>query len=295
MASTRLQQCQGAVLLLGGTGKVASRIAPKLKAANIPLLIASRSGRAPEGYQAVKFEWLDRMTWETSLSAAPAVRAVFIVFQGFVDPSAMAKDFVDYARGLGVDRFVLLSQSPVDENGPAFGQIHRYLRELGDRGKIGWAVLRPTWFQQNFSELGYHIQSIKKENKIYSASGRGKIPWISCDDIAAVGYHCLTTSEPPNTDFLILGPELLGYDELADIFTQVLGRKIVHHNLTPEGLEQQYQKNGVSPEFANFLAELDKGIEIGAENRKNDVFFATMGYEPRKFRDFVKANQAVWQ
>ncbi|KAI0124623.1 hypothetical protein BJ170DRAFT_465874 [Xylariales sp. AK1849] len=215
MSQSQQPQQEGAVLVLGGTGKVASRVASRLASANIPSLVAFRSGYAPEGQQGVKFDWLDKATWESYLSVASSVDAVFIVMQGFVDPSVMVKEFIDLARERRVKRFVFLSQSPVDKNGPAFRRIHLYLLELGKKGNIGWAVLRPTWFQQNFSELGYHIDSIKKENAIYSATGQGAIPWVSCDDIAAVGYHCLTSPEPPNTDFLILGPELLTYDNLA--------------------------------------------------------------------------------
>jgi festuclavine dehydrogenase len=148
MAGLEQSQQESAVLVLGGTGKVASRVASRLKSANIPSLVASRSGWAPEGHLGVKFDWLDKATWKKSLSVVPTVPAVFIVVQGFVDPSAMVKEFIDLAREHGVERFVLLSQSPVDENGPAFGRIHRYLLELGKKGNIGWAVLRPTWFQR---------------------------------------------------------------------------------------------------------------------------------------------------
>lgn len=65
-----------------------------------------------------------------------------------------------------------------------------------------------------------HLESIKEENKIYSATGSGRIPWVSTHDIAAVGVHALTTAQPPNTDLLILGPELLTYSDVSlSLFT----------------------------------------------------------------------------
>lgn len=157
MAITEKQKpFDGSVLLLGGTGKVAGRIAPKLKSAGIPFLVASRSGQAPEGYHAVKFDWLDKATWGGTLAVVPPVRAVFIVFQGIVDPSLIATEFIDLAVGYGVKRFVFLSQSVANEGGPGFGQVHSYLHRLGDEGKISWAVLRPTWYQRAFT----HANSI---------------------------------------------------------------------------------------------------------------------------------------
>ena len=50
---------------------------------------------------------------------------------------------------------------------------------------------------------------------MYSASSEGKIPWVSVDDIAAVAFEVMTSEEAPNTDYLILGPELLSYGDVS--------------------------------------------------------------------------------
>jgi len=68
---------------------------------------------------------------------------------------------------------------------------------------------------ENIAEQDNHVASIRDESKIYSASGDGRIPWISADDIAAVAVQILTRADLPNTEFLILGPELLTYDDVS--------------------------------------------------------------------------------
>lgn len=72
------------------------------------------------------------------------------------------------------------------------------------------------------------------------------------------------------------------------------GRKMMHHKLTQQQLEQRHQTNGNSKDFAHYLATLDVGISNGAEDRKNDVVQATIRREPQKFRAFVEANSAMW-
>lgn len=57
----------------------------------------------------------------------------------------------------------------------------------------------------------YHLYNKKA---LYSATGNGKAPFVSADDIAAVAYHALTDEKSHNTDYLVLGPELLSYDEV---------------------------------------------------------------------------------
>lgn len=61
------------------------------------------------------------------------------------------------------------------------------------------------------------MRLLKKEDKIRSATGDGKIPFVSADDIARVAYRALTDEKPHNTDHVILGLELLTYDEVFSI------------------------------------------------------------------------------
>ena len=129
--------------------------------------------------------------------------------------ASLLMQFIDYARlKHGTRRFVLQSASAMEPGGFALGRVHAHLRELGQRGEVEWAVLRPTWCQQDF-EQPCHVKSIKDENKLYSATAKGKIPWVSADDIAAVAVQALTREDAPNTEYLVLGPELLGYDDVS--------------------------------------------------------------------------------
>ncbi|KAI1375390.1 putative ergot alkaloid A [Hypoxylon crocopeplum] len=281
----------GTVLLLGGTGKVGSRIAPLLQEADVPCLVASRAGSAPAGLMGVRFDWEDESTWEPIFRTA--IEAVYLIAPGLANQTEIMKKFIGLAREKGVSRFVLQSASSLEEDGPLMGKTHRYLRELGDEGKIGWAVLRPTWFQENFLE-DHHRRSLKEESKIYSATGPGRIPWISAQDIASVGFHALISPQPANADLTVLGPESLTYADLAEIFTLILGRKIMYHELSESELAARHQRFGVPAEYASILAAMDTAIRNGAEDRTSDVVRSVTSREPRRFEDFVKANREAW-
>ena len=67
----------------------------------------------------------------------------------------------------------------------------------------------------NFAEQPHHAKSIREEGKLYSATGDGRLPWVSTDDIAACAVQTLTVPRPPNTDYFILGPELLTYGDVS--------------------------------------------------------------------------------
>lgn len=67
---------------------------------------------------------------------------------------------------------------------------------------------------QNFSEA-QHLTPIRDEGKLYSATNNGRIPFVSTEDIACVAKHLLTDEKPHNTDYVVLGPELLSYDDVS--------------------------------------------------------------------------------
>ncbi|KAI5865856.1 putative ergot alkaloid A [Durotheca rogersii] len=297
----------GAVVLLGGTGKIGSRIAALLETAGIPSVVASRSGALPAGVSSsgglargVRFDWTDESTWEAVLAAAAPspIRAVFVIEAPLPEQPALSRAFVDRARGRA-PRFVLLSASAIPEGGPLTGQTHRYLRELGDAGAVEWAVLRPTWFQENFL-LPVHSAGLVEDGLLHSATRAGRIPWVSADDIAAVGFHALTVAEPPNTDFLVLGPELLTYNDLAATFTAVLGRPVAYQEIDEAAVAARFVEGGMPETYAKQLAALDVAIRDGLEEHYPptpavaDIVRRVTGREPRPFRDYVEANQAAW-
>lgn len=69
---------------------------------------------------------------------------------------------------------------------------------------------------ENFKE-GYHLHTIKHENRIYSAAQDGKVAFISAFDIANVATHALLDDDKRklNKDYIITGREALDYDEVS--------------------------------------------------------------------------------
>lgn len=140
---------QETIILLGGTGKISSRIAPLLSSANYSVLQASRSGKVTAGIEnctGVKFDWDDEKTYESPFQNSNT-SAVFLVAPPVLDALPPMKKFIEGAIKYGVKRFVLLSASILEVgDGPAMGEVSGYLKGLD----VAWAVLRPSWFMGMF-------------------------------------------------------------------------------------------------------------------------------------------------
>ena len=148
--------------------------------------------------------------------------------------------FLQRARAGGVRRAVLLSSSAIPEGGPAVGTVHQALPDLFEQ----WAVLRPSWFMQNFTGTHAHALSIRDDGIIWTATGSGRVGFIDAEDIAAVAVHALTDEQAPNTDLVLTGPETLSYDDVAAIVTEVTGRAVVHRRLSYEQIARSPHHGG---------------------------------------------------
>lgn len=142
-----MQESKEAVLLLGGTGKTASRIASLLSSNGNQVLVASRSGSSPQlaNTQGIKFDWFDPSTFP-SLFEATSITAVFMIpptTPTTLYPLPIMKPFIDLAVTKGVKRFVLLSSTMIDTGDEGLmGKVAEYVMSLN----VEYAVLRPSWF-----------------------------------------------------------------------------------------------------------------------------------------------------
>ncbi|KAK0475039.1 hypothetical protein EDD18DRAFT_1298468 [Armillaria luteobubalina] len=272
------------ILLTGGTGKTATRIARLLRDANQPILLTSRKGVVPEPFQGVKFDWHDPSTFSNVFTVDPNIDRIYLVAPaGSADVLPPMKPFIDLAVQKGVKRFVLLSVSTLEPGHTATGKVHEYLLSL----KVGYTVLRPSWFFENFLTL--HLSSIKEHNTIFSGSADGKIGFISADDIADLAVSALTDEKSHNTDPILTGPELLSYDDVAAIFTYVLGRKITHTRIPLEELKKRYAAFGLGEDYAEMLTSLE---DLNANGVEEKLFVAAKNVKgKRTLKSFVEVNK----
>ncbi|MEV0415120.1 NAD(P)H-binding protein [Streptomyces sp. NPDC050448] len=277
MTTTGAIPVPGTTLVIGATGTTGSRTAAQLTAAGHPVRAASRKGTPVPGAEPVAFDWYDPDTHHTALDGVDRVYVIPPVSDP--DPAAVVLPFLRRARAVGVRRAVLLSASSIPEGGPAVGLVHQALPGIFDE----WAVLRPSWFMQNFTGGHMHAVGIRTDGTLLTATGHGRVGFVDAADIAAVAVRALTDVQPPNRDLVLTGPEALSHDDIATVITEVTGRPVVHRPLSYE--EMRDRLAALMPqEFAAMLAGMDRAIAEGAEDRVTDSIQRVIGRPARTFR-----------
>ncbi|KAJ7698630.1 hypothetical protein B0H17DRAFT_324738 [Mycena rosella] len=274
------------ILLIGGTGKSATPLANLLLQANQPLLLTTRSGNVPAPFKGVRFDWLNPSTYTLPFELDANIDRVYLIAPPILVSFPPMKVFVDLAISRGVKRFVLLSAGMVEPGGPAMGKAHEYLSTL----KVEYCALRPSWFFENF--LFQYNERIKAKDEIVSATGDGLLGYVSTEDIADVAFKALVDDVVEHTNPIIVGPELLSYDKIAAMLTEVLRREIKHNRLTPAEFKQVCVDKGMPEDYAQMMTMLDGFIAQGAEEknyRRADVV------GKRTLRAFFEANKEAWR
>ncbi|MEV8328060.1 NAD(P)H-binding protein [Kitasatospora sp. NPDC056731] len=268
-------------LVIGATGTTGSRTAAQLTAAGHRVKAASRQATPVAGAEPVPFDWHDPTTHAAALDGVD--RVYLIPPPGDSDPAAIMLPFLHQARTVGVRRAVLLSSSAIPEGGPAVGTVHQALPDLFEQ----WAVLRPSWFMQNFTGTHAHARSIRDEGIIWTATETGRVGFVDAEDIAAVAVRALTDEQAPNTDLVLTGPEALSHDDIAASISEVTGRPVVHRRLSYKQMRDRLTTQ-VPVEFAAMLADMDRAIAGGAEDRTTDAVHRLTGRPPRTFRALLE-------
>lgn len=261
-------------LIIGGTGHTGKEIVRELRAQGRDARSASRSAREPGD---VRFDWLDAATHEAALHG---INEVYLVAPpAEPDPLPLMAAFVERALVRGVKRYVLLSSSAIPDTAPGLGAVARLLRERTPE----WAVLKPSWFMQNFTDpASPRARTVTEERKLYTSTGEGRVAFVDARDIAAVAVWALTAAEPPNVSLVITGPEALSYAAIA----RMLDVQLVH--IDDAEAKARFVQAGLQADYAEMLVQLDAGIRAGSAETVTDTVERATGHRARSFAEHLR-------
>jgi uncharacterized protein YbjT (DUF2867 family) len=253
------------ILILGGTGKTGRRVARHVGAAG---RVASRATGFDLGEPAGWAPFLDGVT--AGYLVEPNLQA-----------AARIPRFVAGAVAAGVRRLVLLSAPRAGEPGHPLHEAEQAVRTAG----VGWTILRPNWFAQNFSE-GPWWPGIR-DGVLALPAGAGRVPFIDAEDIAQVAASALTDDRHDGQVYELTGPRAIGFAEAVGLIARAAGRKIDYADVAPEAFVERQTAHGVPVAVARLLTGLLADLREGRGADLADGVERALGRPARRFEDFV--------
>ncbi|KAE9407404.1 NAD(P)-binding protein [Gymnopus androsaceus JB14] len=264
------------VLLIGGTGKVSSRIARFLSATSTSHRYHISLSFRILAFHSTEYLWCQVRVERCHNLLQPIHRSkspIRSLFSSLLHFSMLCLQPNSSCPWLSI-RDLSISSSLEEVSCIAvtvlyITQISNHIKETS----LEYTILRSTWFMENFSEMIHVRDMIRDENLILSATGDGKIPWISVDDVAEVAAMALVdgSGKFAGRELLLLGPERFSYDEVARLIGGRVGREIRHVKISEEELASGMVEGGMEKGFAAMLAELDGAVRRGEEESEGDL------------------------
>jgi uncharacterized protein YbjT (DUF2867 family) len=250
-------------LLLGGTGKTARRIAPRLRAAGATVRTAARAGAD------VRFDWDDPSTHASALAGADALYLVPPALR--LDHGPQVAALLDRAQAAGVRHVTYLSARGVDQAPPELGP-RAIEKNLEGRSNLTYSILRPSWFMQDFDE-SFFQPAIAAEGILVAPAGDGAEPFIHADDIADVAAATL------------LAPA--AHDRVAEKISAAAARPVAHVDPPVEEWVARTAEAGIPLEYAQLLGSLFDTIRAGTWSSVTGDVERVTGHAARSFDDYL--------
>jgi len=282
------------ILVTGATGNVGRHVVEQLakRGADVRALVRDPSKASfPTGVSVVQGDLLDVDALRNAMSG---VSTLFLLNGVVADEFTQALLTLNIARQAGVDRFVYLSviHSDVYVNVPHFAGkfgVERMIEAMG----LHATILRPAYFIQNDLSIndvitGYGVYPMPIGDKGLAMIDAGDIGEIAALELLRREHE----PQPlPTTRLNLVGPDTLTGEDVAAIWSDILGRTIVYGGNNVESFEQNMR--AFMPSWMAYEMRLmaERFISDGMVPDRGDVERLTtlLGRPLRSYRDFAAA------
>lgn len=281
------------ILVTGAGGTVGREVARRL-AGRAPVRLAVRDpGRAvagAEGAEAVRFDFLDPSCFASALHG---VRRVFLL-----RPPQLARPrrdfgpFVQAMRGAGVEGVAFLSVRGAQSN-PLLP--HRGIERLLEGSGLAWTHLRPNDFMQNFATVPVHRADIRDRGEIWAPAGTGRTSFVDVRDVAEAAVRVLTEPGHERRAYTLTGAESLDLWETADVFSEVLERRIVYRNPGVLAFVRHVRAAGQPLAFGLVMTGVYTVARLGLAAEVSPELERLIGRSPTVLRRFIEDHALVWK
>ncbi len=268
----------GKILVIGSTGTIGTPLVKALLAKGERVNAASRSGKAADGAEGVRFDYTDASTYADAFDGVD--RLFLILAGGRLDAIDALTPVVQEAARREV-KIVFLSVFGVDaDDSIPYRQIELKIIASG----VPYVILRPNWFADNFHT--YWKAGIE-HGEIAVPAGEGKSSFIDVRDIADSAAVALTSNAFDGKAFNLTGPKAFGYGEAAAIISQAIGKPVGYSAVSDEAFIAILTGAGVPKDYASFLASIFHPVREGWTSAVTGDVETLTGRAPRSLETYV--------
>ena len=283
------------ILITGATGKTGSATAKSLGEKGETFRALIRNEEKKEGLESLGGEVVIGSIDNTEVvnQSMQGVKTVLVLLPNSESQLALEKQLVDSAKQAGVERIVKMSsiEATPDATSP-IPKLHLESEEYIKQSGLAWTMIKPNFYMQN---LLASAGTIKEQGKIFLPMGDGKTGMIDTTDVGKVLAKVLSEDGHESMNHEITGPEILSFYEVAEIFSQVLGKQVDYVDVPMDAYKETLGQFLTNQWHLDAVIDLFKGIAEGGIEDKTDTFNELMGETPKSLSQFLAENSFIFK
>jgi len=283
------------ILLTGATGKTGSATAKALNERGIKFRALIRNEEEREGIESLGGEVIigSIENKEAVDQSMVDIETALILLPNSENQLSLEKQLVDSAKQAGANRIVKMSsiEATPDATSP-IPRLHLESEEYIKQSGLNWTMVKPNFYMQN---LLASAATIKDQGKIFLPMGEGKTGMIDTTDVGKVLAKVLSEDGHESMNHEITGPEILSFFEVAEIFTQGLGKQVDYIDVPLAAYKETLGQFLTNQWHLDAVIDLFKGIADGGIEEKTDTYSNLMGESPKSLSQFISENSFIFK
>ncbi|MEQ8524716.1 NmrA family NAD(P)-binding protein [Gracilimonas sp.] len=274
------------IAITAATGTLGTKVQNRLYDNGVPFVAISRN--KPENIQKDNFRSADFLDLQKLKMALEGVDTVFFNVPLSPDMEQMTENFVKAALDVGVKRIIKLSVLNADSKSEVnLWKWHGISEDLIVESGIEHLFLRSANFMQNFQN--FYGETIRHDGAFYLPHGNAKVNLIDVEDLAEV-VSFLLTKKSFDTDMYQLTGHSYTKNEIASIFTNVLGKEIFYVDVPEDVAEESMLDSGMPEWMVEVFMQFNKKCKEGKVDINTDHVMKILGRGPHYFNTYIKNN-----
>ena len=283
------------ILTIGSTGKVGSEVVKQLRKRNamVRALVRKKGESAgAEGVELVEGDLLDPVSIERALDGVDKLYLLNAVVPDELTQGLIAYDL---ARKRKLKQILYHSVFKVEafKDVPHFASklaIENALREFD----LPFTIIRPNYFFQNDVSLR---DPLMKAGIYPMPLGQQGVSAVDVRDIAEAAAIALTSDGHHGRTYNLNGPDVLSGPRIAQIWSELLGKRIHYAGDNMDAFEQQMRQQAPPWSAFDMRMMFEGYLQRGFVAGEGDLETLTnlLGHAPRRYEDFARETAKAWQ
>jgi len=235
-----------------------------------------------ESLEYVNFDFENAKTFDNSLKE---IDLIFLLRPpNLADIDKYFKPLIASIKSHSIKEIVFLSVQGVEKS-----KIipHNQIERLITENSLDYIFLRPAYFMQNLTTT--LLKDITTKDKIILPAGNAKFNWVDVENIGESAALLIDKFEQyQNRKFDITGYENMNFEEVAQIMSDVLKRKITYKDTNIFKFYFSKKKEGLKSGFIIVLIMLHFFQRFMGEPVISDFYQKITGKEPNRLKYFFE-------